>query len=77
MLILTRKPNESVMIGNDVEVVVLEVKGDQVKIGIRAPREISVYRKEIYENIQRENIEASKVDTKALDKLRKLHEEGK
>ncbi len=77
MLILTRRPNESVMIGNDIEVVVLEVKGDQVKVGIRAPREISVYRKEIYENIQRENIEASKVDIKDLTKLRKLHEEGR
>ncbi len=76
MLILSRKPNESLMIGDDVEVVVLEVKGDQVKLGIKAPKRISVYRKEIYENIQRENLEASKVTLNALDSLKKLHRGG-
>ena len=76
MLILSRKPNESLMIGDDVEVVVLEVKGDQVKLGIKAPKKVSVYRKEIYENIQRENLEASKVTLNALDSLKKLHRGG-
>jgi len=60
MLVLTRKPNESIMIGDDVEVFVVEVKGDQVKLGITAPKDIKVHRKEVFEMIQRENIDASK-----------------
>jgi carbon storage regulator len=60
MLILTRKLNESINIGDNVEVSVIEIKGDQVKLGISAPREIKVYRKEVYLAIQRENEEASR-----------------
>lgn len=59
MLILTRKPNESIMIGDDVEVSIVEVKGEQVKLGISAPKNIKVHRKEIFLAIQRENIDAS------------------
>jgi carbon storage regulator len=59
MLVLARYVNESIMIGDDIEVVVVAVQGDQVKLGIRAPRVISVHRKEIYEEIQRENILAA------------------
>ncbi len=77
MLILSRKPKESVMIGNDIEVVVLEVRGEQVRLGIRAPKEISVYRKEIYENIQKENVEASKSEVKTLKDLKKIVGGGK
>jgi len=55
MLALTRKKNESIIIGDNIEVVVLSVQGDQVKLGIAAPRNISVHRKEIYEQIQHEN----------------------
>ncbi len=77
MLILTRKPKESVMIGDNIEVVVLEVRGEQVKIGIRAPKEISVYRKEIYENIQKENLEASKAGLEKLKDLKQIIGEGK
>jgi carbon storage regulator len=51
---LTRRPNESVMIGSDVTVTVLGVKGNQVRIGIQAPKHIAVHREEIYEAIQRE-----------------------
>jgi carbon storage regulator len=60
MLVLTRKPNESIMIGDDVEVSVVEVKGDQVKLGISAPKSITVHRKEIFLAIQNENIDASR-----------------
>ena len=60
MLVLTRKPNESIMIGDDVEVSVVEVKGDQVKLGISAPKRIKVHRKEIFLAIQNENIDASR-----------------
>ena len=60
MLILTRKVEESITIGNRVTVSVLEVRGNQVKLGIEAPRDIPVNRTEIYESIIRENIRASK-----------------
>ena len=59
MLALSRKLNESIMIGNDVEITVLEIKGDQVKIGISAPKAVPVYRKEIYVQIQEANKEAA------------------
>lgn len=72
MLVLSRKTNESIMIGDHIEISVIEVKGDQVKIGIQAPREVPVYRKEIYIEIQRENIEASKTDADRLKVLKDL-----
>lgn len=59
MLALTRKVNESIMIGNDIEITILEIKGDQIKIGIAAPKSIPVYRKEIYVQIKEENKKAS------------------
>jgi carbon storage regulator len=54
MLVLTRKSNQSIMIGDDIEVSVLSVMGDKVRIGIQAPREIPVFRHEVYLEIQRE-----------------------
>lgn len=59
MLALSRKANESIMIGNDIEITVLEVKGEQVKIGINAPKSIPVYREEVYEQIKEANKEAA------------------
>ncbi|MBQ7076668.1 MAG: carbon storage regulator CsrA [Lachnospiraceae bacterium] len=70
MLALTRKKGEALVIGNNIEITVLEVKGDQVKIGINAPKEVSIYRKEIYLQIQQENAEAMK--NEGLDKLGEL-----
>lgn len=58
MLALTRKRGDSIVIGDNIEVVVLGIQGEQVKLGIKAPKEISVHRKEIYEQIQNENKEA-------------------
>jgi carbon storage regulator len=70
MLALTRKKNEALMINNNIEITVLEVKGEQVKLGISAPREIPVYRKEVYIKIQEANKEASNKDT--VDSLKNL-----
>ena len=58
MLVLTRKANQSIMIGDEIEIIISEIKGDQVKIGVRAPKNVGVYRKEIYEEIREANVEA-------------------
>lgn len=58
MLALSRKLNESIVVGNDIEITILEVKGEQVKIGINAPKSVPVYRKELYTQIQESNQEA-------------------
>ena len=55
MLALTRKKGESIIVNNDIEISILELRGDQVKIGISAPIEVPVYRKEVYLQIQKEN----------------------
>ncbi|MGI8802770.1 MAG: carbon storage regulator CsrA [Solirubrobacteraceae bacterium] len=57
MLVLTRKSNQSIMIGDEIEISVLSVMGDKVRIGIQAPREVPVFRREVYLEIQRENAE--------------------
>ena len=59
MLILTRRVGETVMIGNDVTVTVLGVKGNQVRIGVNAPRDVAVHREEIFERIKREHEEGT------------------
>ncbi len=69
MLALTRKKGESIIINNSIEVTVLEVKGDQVKLGIAAPKEVPIYRKEVYLQIQEANQEA--MDVSGLDALTK------
>lgn len=66
MLVLTRKVNQSIVIGDDIEVVVLEVRGEQVRIGVRAPKAIAVHRKEIYEQIRQENLNAASVSAEDL-----------
>ncbi len=59
MLVLTRKPDQSIMIGAEIEITILEVRGEQVRIGIRAPRTVAVHRKEVFEQISQENLNAS------------------
>ena len=66
MLVLTRKPDQSIMVGSDIEITVLEVRGEQVRLGIRAPRTVTVHRKEVFEQIRLENQNAS---TTSMDSL--------
>lgn len=70
MLALSRKKNEAIIINNNIEITVLEVKGEQVKIGIAAPKEVPVYRKEVYLQIQNANKEA--VDAEGMEALKNL-----
>jgi carbon storage regulator len=66
MLILTRRVGETVMIGNDITVTVLGVKGNQVRVGVNAPKEVAVHREEIYERIKREEQAAGGVVKRPL-----------
>lgn len=59
MLVLSRRKDETIMIGDEIEVSIVDIKGDTVRLGIKAPRSVAVHRKEIYEAIQRENIAAA------------------
>ena len=68
MLVLSRKSNQSIIVGDDVEIMIVEIKGDQVKLGIKAPRSVRVYRGEIYDEIQKENIAAAKTSVSKIDK---------
>jgi carbon storage regulator len=61
MLVLSRQRDESIIIGDNIVVTIVDVRGDKVRLGIEAPREVSVHRREVYEAIQRENREASKI----------------
>ncbi len=72
MLVLTRKPDQSIMIGPDIEITILEVRGEQVRLGINAPREVSIHRKEVFEQIRQENLTASNAPQESLDSLGKL-----
>jgi carbon storage regulator len=71
MLVLTRKLQQAIKIGHDIEITVLAVEGDQVKLGINAPKNIEIHRKEIYLSIQEENNQASLTSLDTLKKLKK------
>ena len=73
MLVLTRKKGQSLMIGQDVEIVIVEIQGDQVRLGITAPKSVSIHRKEVYEEIVQENLQASSV-TLSTEDLKKAME---
>ena len=70
MLALTRKKGEALMVNNNVEITILEVRGDQVKIGIAAPKDVPIYRKEVYLQIQEEN--KASFSPEGLDALKDL-----
>ena len=70
MLALSRKKNEALVINNDIEITVLEIKGEQVKIGNTAPKDVPIYRKEVYLQIQKANEEAT--NTEGIAELNEL-----
>lgn len=72
MLVLTRKLNESIMVGDDVKITIVDVKGDQVKLGITAPRQVAVHREEVYREIQKENQLAALHNKPNLETLEKM-----
>jgi carbon storage regulator len=67
MLVLTRKANQSIMIGDNIEVSVLSVLGEKVRLGIQAPRDVPVFRKEVFLEIQAQNLEAAGANPSSLD----------
>ena len=68
MLALTRKKGESLVVNNNIEITVLEIRGDQIKIGIQAPKDVPIYRKEVYLQIQAEN--KASFSPEAMDALK-------
>lgn len=78
MLVLTRKKDESIIIGDEIKITIVEVRGDQVKVGIDAPREIPVHREEVYLEIQEENRRArliGEVDMGRIGEVIKLQQD--
>ncbi|USK38615.1 carbon storage regulator CsrA [Cytobacillus firmus] len=69
MLVLTRRLKESIMVGDDIEISILSIEGDQVKLGISAPKNVDIHRKEIYLSIQQENSSATQTDANAIESL--------
>lgn len=69
MLVLTRRLKESIMIGDDIEISILSMDGDQVKLGISAPKNVDIHRKEIYLSIQQENSSATQTEASAIESL--------
>jgi carbon storage regulator len=73
MLVLSRQRDESIVIGDNIVVTIVDVRGDKVRLGIEAPREVSVHRREIYEAIQRENRQAAQI---RLEEARRIPNSG-
>lgn len=76
MLVLTRRPGESIMIGDDIVVTVLDVRGDVVRVGIKAPRSVQVHREEVYLELQKANREAASPSESAVEALSELLKGG-
>jgi carbon storage regulator len=76
MLVLSRQRDETIMIGDDIEITVVDIRGDKVRLGIQAPKEVTVHRKEVYEAIRRENRAAAQVKPEDLSGLGKISPKG-
>ncbi len=72
MLVLTRKQGERIQIGDDISIIIMDIKGKQVRLGIEAPSDVKVHRQEIYQRIKDENINASNIEISELDKIANL-----
>lgn len=71
MLVLTRRQNETIQIGDNIEITVLSIEGDQIKLGIEAPKTVDIHRKEVYLDIQQQNNEAANVSLDLIHILQK------
>ena len=69
MLVLSRKINQSIVIGDNIEIMLVDIRGDQIKLGINAPKTVKIFRKEVYEEVKSENLEASKSTIEELNIL--------
>ena len=69
MLVLTRKKNQAIVINDDIEITVIDIQGDQVRLGVSAPKSVSVHRKEVYLEIKQENRKAAETPNVSLDEL--------
>ena len=70
MLVLTRKRNQSIVVNDNIEVTIIDIQGDQVRVGINAPKDVKVFRKEVYLEMMEENQRAAQVQMQALDILK-------
>ena len=77
MLVLTRKPGEKIQIGDDITILIMEIKGKHVKLGIDAPSDVKVHREEIYQRIKEENVRAANIELSELKKLEKMMDKKK
>lgn len=77
MLVLSRKENQAIIIGDEVKITVVNIHGDHVKLGINAPKSIKVYREEVYEEIQAENIRAAQVSLENVKNLKDIFKKNK
>ncbi|MCW9048894.1 MAG: carbon storage regulator CsrA [Deltaproteobacteria bacterium] len=77
MLVLTRKVGEGIIIGDDIKITVIELKGGGVRIGIDAPREMKVHRQEVFDRIKQENMEATQWDIADLNELSSILDTGR
>ena len=69
MLVLSRKINQSIVIGDNIEIMLVDIRGDQIKLGINAPKTVKIFRKEVYEEVKNQNLEASQSTIEELNIL--------
>ena len=72
MLVLSRKINQSIVIGDNIEIMLVDIRGDQIKLGINAPKNVSVYREELYREIKQNNISSQNVSESSVNELAQL-----
>lgn len=77
MLVLSRQRDESIMIGDNIVITIVDIRGDKVRLGINAPTEIPVHRQEVYEAIQRENLRSAQLDPKDVQTLGRVRPGGR